>query len=211
MGRHSTALAPAESSKGRCRAAEVVTDCDHLRRPKGQNPVVKLARLDSVERRILVMRGHRVMLDADLAHLYGVQTKALNQQVKRNVDRFPSDFMFRLTREEKDSAIAGNPRLRRLRYSPSLPYAFTEHGAVMLASVLNSTIAIQASIEVVRAFIHLREMLSAHRELARRLDQLERRYDGQFRVVFEAIRELMAPARQTARRQIGFHRSPPAE
>jgi hypothetical protein len=173
--------------------------------------IVKLARFESVERRIFVIRDHRVMLDADLAELYGVQTKALNQQVKRNADRFPADFMFRLTARERDMVIAVARRLERLRYSASLPHAFTEHGAVMLASVLNSPRAVQASVEVVRAFVRLREMLSTHRELARRLDELERRYDGQFKVVFEAIRELMTPTNPTVRRQIGFHRSPAAD
>src|SRR5437867_7962204 len=129
------------------------------------------------------------MLDADLADLYGVPTKALNQQVKRNIDRFPADFMFRLTGEEKGLAIAASRHLARLKYSPARPYAFTEHGALMLASVLNSSTAVAASIEVVRAFVRLREMVSARRDLGRRLDQLERKYDGQFSVVFQAIRE----------------------
>jgi hypothetical protein len=161
--------------------------------------------MDSVERRILVIRGQRVMLDADLASLYGVATKTLNQQVRRNSYRFPGDFMFRLTAEERALAIAAASHLARLKYSPSLPYAFTEHGALMLAAVLNSSTAVNASIEVVRAFVRLREMLSAHGELGRRLDQLERKYDGQFRVVFQAIRELMLPAKEKPRRRIGFH------
>jgi hypothetical protein len=157
----------------------------------------------SVERRILLLRGQRVMLDADLAEIYGVSTKALNQQVKRNIDRFPSDFMFRLTDEEPSSVVRMVPHLSRLRFSASPPNAFTEHGAVMLASVLNSPTSVQASILVVRAFIRLREILSTNRELARRLDDLERRYEGQFKVVFEAIRELMIPPVK-ARRRIGF-------
>jgi hypothetical protein len=144
------------------------------------------------------------MLDADLAELYGVTTKALNQQVRRNVHRFPSDFMFRLASEEKRLALAATSHLARLKYSASLPQAFTEHGAVMLASVLNSHTAVIASIEVVRAFVRLRELLSTHRELARRLGQLERKYDGQFRVVFEAIRELMLPPEPPPRPRIGF-------
>src|SRR6266704_1537912 len=109
------------------------------------------------------------MLDADLADLYGVPPKALNQQVKRNIDRFPADFMFRLTAEEKGLAIAASSHLARLKYSPARPYAFIEHGALMLASVLNSSTAVAASIEVVRAFVRLREMVSAHRDLCRRL------------------------------------------
>ena len=165
---------------------------------------MKLERHDAVERRILVLRGERVMLDADLADLYGVPTKALNQQVKRNIDRFPADFMFRLTAEEKGLAIAASSHLARLKYSPARPYAFTEHGALMLASVLNSSTAVAASIEVVRAFVRLREMVSAHRDLGRRLDQLARKYDGQFSVVFQAIRELMLPFKAKPRRRIGF-------
>lgn len=158
------------------------------------------AALATVEGRILIVRGSRVLLDADLAELYGVATKALNQQVKRNAERFPDDFMFRLSPAEKASAIAAAPHLRRLRFSAAQPFAFTEHGAVMLASVLNSPTAVLASIEVVRAFIRLRAALSAHQELARRLDELEQRYDGQFKVVFQAIRRLMDPVN----RQIGF-------
>lgn len=147
------------------------------------------------------------MLDADLADLYGVSTKALNQQVKRNQQRFPSDFMFRLTAEERASVVAAVPHLGRLRFSPSLPYAFSEHGAVMLAAMLNSPTAVQASIQVVRAFIHLREMLSANGELGRRLDELEQRYEGRFKAVFDAIRGLMAPPKGPARRAIGFRRT----
>lgn len=164
----------------------------------------------SLEPRILLVRGQRVMLDADLAALYGVSTKALNQHVKRNSGRFPSDFMFRLTAEERASLVAEVPHLARLRFSASLPYAFSEHGAVMLASMLNSPTAVQASIQVVRAFIHLREMLSAHRELGRRLDELEQRYDGTFKAVFDALRALMAPPKPPARRAIGFRRAAPA-
>lgn len=152
-----------------------------------------------------------MMLDADLAELYGVATKALNQQVKRNAVRFPADFMFRLSPAEKAAALAVAPHLRRLRYSAVPPLAFTEHGAVMLASVLSSPTAVAASIEVVRAFIKLREMLSAHRELARRLDDLEQRYDGQFKSVFQAIRQLMEPPlRRPLCRQIGFRGGPGA-
>jgi ORF6N domain len=169
-----------------------------------ENLRVNLVRRDAVESRILTIRGQRVMLDTDLAELYGVATKALNQQVMRNIRRFPADFMFRLTRDEKDLVITDNSRLSRLKFSPHLPYAFMEHGALMLASVLNSSTAIGTSIEVVRAFVRLRELLSAHRELGRRLDLLERKYDGQFKVVFEAIRELMQPVREPRRRRIGF-------
>jgi len=144
------------------------------------------------------------MLDADLAVLYGVTTKRLNEQVKRNRDRFPADFMFRLTARETAglrSQIATTKSGRGGRRSP--PVAFTEHGAVMLASVLNSPTAVYASIQVVRAFVRLRGILATHRDLARKLEDLERKYDAQFRVVFDAIRELMQPL-DPPRKRIGF-------
>jgi len=144
------------------------------------------------------------MLDADLAELYGVTTKRLNEQVKRNASRFPGDFMFQLTPDET--------RILRSQFATSrsgwggrraLPYAFTEHGAVMLASVLNSPTAVDASVQVVRAFVRLREILATHKDLARKLEDLEKKYDARFRVVFDAIRKLMAPP-ERPRRQIGF-------
>ena len=151
-----------------------------------------------VENRILLVRGHRVMLDADLAEVYGVTTKRLNEQVKRNRKRFPSKYMFQLTPREKAEVVASCDHLTRLRFSHAQPYAFTEHGAIMLASVLNSMTAIKASIAVVDAFVRLRELLSTHKDLARKLEDLEKKYDGQFRVVFDAIRNLMEPARAPA-------------
>jgi hypothetical protein len=157
----------------------------------------------SVERCILSIRGKRVMLDADLAVLYGVSTRVLNQAVKRNRERFPEDFMFRLTEAEKAEVITNCDHLRSLRFSPSLPHAFTEHGAIMLASLLNTRIAVEASVQVVRAFVRLREILTTHKDLARKLEDLEKKYDAQFKVVFDAIRQLMAPPAK-ARRAIGF-------
>ena len=157
----------------------------------------------SVERSILSIRGQRVMLDADLAVLYGVSTRVLNQAVKRNRERFPEDFMFRLTVAEKAEVITNCDHLRPLRFSPALPYAFTEHGAIMLASVLNTPIAVQASVQVVRAFVRLREMLGTHKDLARKLEEIEKKYDAQFKVVFEAIRQLMAPS-EPRPKHIGF-------
>lgn len=163
--------------------------------------------IDPIDSRILLLRGYRVMLDADLAEIYGTTTKALNQAVKRNRDRFPAEFMFQLNRREKDEVVTKCDHLRRLKYSPTLPFAFTEHGAVMLASVLNSAAAVQASIAVVRAFIRLREILAAHKQLARKLDQLEERIEGhdqEITAIFEAIRELMQPPQKPGKR-IGFH------
>lgn len=164
---------------------------------------VGLSTAPSVERRILSIRGQRVMLDADLAVLYGVSTRVLNQAVKRNRERFPEDFMFRLTEAEKAEVITNCDHLRPLRFSPSLPHAFTEHGAIMLASLLNTRIAVQASVQVVRAFVRLREILATHKDLARKLEELEKKYDAQFKVVFEAIRQLMARP-ESPRRSIGF-------
>ncbi len=160
--------------------------------------------VNQVEQAILFIRGRRVMLDADLARIYGVSTKVLNQAVKRNRQRFPKDFMFRLTKDEKKKVVTHCDHLRYLRFSPTLPWVFTEHGAVMLASLLNSPVAVAASIQVVRAFVRLREILKTHEGLARKLEALERRYDTQFKVVFDAIRELMKPP-SPSRRRIGFH------
>ena len=161
----------------------------------------------SVEQSILLIRGHRVMLDADLARLYGVSTKALNQAVKRNRDRFPKDFMFRLTEKERQEAVTICDHLQHLKFSTSLPHAFTEHGAIMLASVLSSQRAVEVSVFVVRAFVKLREKLSAHRKLAQKLTELERKiesHDERIQSLFDAFRQLMAPV-VSARRRIGFH------
>src|SRR3989475_5132743 len=150
---------------------------------------------EQIERAIFLIRGHKVMLDADLARLYGVTVGRLNEAVKRNIERFPSDFMFQLTFQElrglrSQIAISKKGRGGR-RYAP---YAFTEHGAIMAANVLNSGRAVQASVQVVRAFVKLRQMLASNAELARKLDELEKKYDRQFKIVFEAIRQLMTPA-----------------
>jgi hypothetical protein len=158
-----------------------------------------------IEQHILILRDQKVMLDRDLAELYRVTTKRLNEQVKRNRNRFPEDFMFQLTEEEKIDVVANCDHLKRLRFSPNLPHAFTENGAIMLASVLNSPIAVQASIHVVRAFVRLRQILTSNADLARKLDTLEKKYDAQFKVVFEAIRQLMIPP-ESKRKKIGFLR-----
>lgn len=159
-------------------------------------------RSEDIDRCIFLIRGWRVMSDSDLAEIYRVSTKRLNEQVKRNRDRFPPDFMFRLTSREVQTMRSQSATASR-RNARYLPYAFTEHGAVMLANVLNSKIAVQASIQVVRAFLRHRQMLDAHRELAHRLDELEQRYDSQFQEVFSAIRELIDPP-VPPRRRIGF-------
>ena len=143
------------------------------------------------------------MMDADLAEIYGVQTRVLNQAVKRQIERFPRDFMFPLTKKEKREVVTNCDHLARLKFSTSLPLAFTEHGAIMAATVLNSPRAIQASLQVVRAFVKLRQMLIANKDLARKLDELEQKYDQQFSEVFEAIRQLMGPPARPVKR-IGF-------
>ena len=168
------------------------------------NGQVAVVPMDRIERAILSIRGERVMLDSDLAELYGVETKALNQAVKRNLNRFPPDFMFQLTKTEKAEVVTNCDHLIHLKFSSNLPYAFTEHGVLMLANVLNSERAAQTSVQVVRAFVRLRQMLASNADLARKLDDMEKKYDRQFKVVFDAIRQLMSPP-EPKRREIGFH------
>jgi hypothetical protein len=159
---------------------------------------------ERIERSILLIRGEKVMLDADLAEIYGVETKVLNQAVKRNAIRFPEDFMFQLTEREKMEVVTNCDHLVRIKFSPHLPFAFTEHGALMLANVLNSECAALTSVQVVRAFVRLRQMLASNAELSRKLAALEKKYDAQFKIVFDAIRQLMTPP-EPKRREIGFH------
>lgn len=152
---------------------------------------------------IRTLRGHKVMLDQDLAVLYGVETRALVQAVRRNRDRFPSDFMFQLTRQEFRN-LRSQPVMSSWGGRRSLPRAFTEQGVSMLSSVLRSPRAVQVNIEIMRTFVRLRRMLQSNADLRQKFEALEERYDEQFRVVFEAIRRLMAPAASSARRKIGF-------
>ena len=165
---------------------------------------------ERIARTILRLRGHNVMLDADLAALYQVDVRVLNQAVRRNRERFPTDFMFRLTAQEVESLrsqiviLKGGRGLHR-KY---VPYAFTEQGVAMLSSVLRSPRAVRVNIEIMRAFVRLRQMLESNAQLAKKLDALEKKYDAQFRVVFDAIRRLMAPPGPTKRR-IGFSSEEP--
>ncbi len=162
--------------------------------------------IETIAPRILVLRGQKVMLDADLAELYGVPTKRFNEQVKRNMDRFPPDFMFQITLEEKTEVVANCDHLSRQKFSPHLPYAFTEHGAIMAATILNSPKAVEMSVFVVRAFVQLREMLGTHKELAAKLDELEHKlkhHDQAIAGILEAIRQLMTPP-AGRKRPIGF-------
>jgi hypothetical protein len=165
--------------------------------------------IERIERSILLIRGQKVMLDRDLAQLYGVETRALNQAVRRNIERFPADFMFRLTREEimrisQFVTSSDHPGVKTLKFSKNV-MAFTEHGVAMLSSVLNSSRAVQVNIQIMRTFAKLREIISQHKDLARRLDDLERKYNAQFKVVFDAIRQLMAPPEpEPPKKRIGF-------
>jgi hypothetical protein len=161
---------------------------------------------ERIEKAIYVLRGQRVMLDEDLADLYGVTTKRLNEQVKRNLGRFPHEFMFQLIFQELTSLRSqiATSKTQGRGGRRHLPYVFTEHGVAMLSSVLNSERAIQVNIAIIKAFVRLRQMLASHVELARKLTALEKKYDAQFKVVFDAIRQLMEPP-PAKRRNIGFH------
>jgi hypothetical protein len=157
-----------------------------------------------IENKILLFRGRKVMLDKDLAYLYGVETKYLNKAVKRNIDRFPDDFMFQLTKEEfidlkckiGTSSWGGTRKL---------PYAFSENGVAMLSSVLNSKRAIHVNIQIMRTFTKIREMILSHKDLQKKLDGMEKKYDQQFKVVFDALRQILAPP-EHKKRKIGFNR-----
>ncbi len=183
---------------------------------------------------IYTIRGHQVMLDEDLARMYGVDTKRLNEQVKRNLARFPKDFMFQLTEKEHEAlrsqfatsssgadlrsqSVTSNKENKNLKSQNAtssgrggrryMPYVFTEHGTVMLASVLNSPKAVHASIQVVKAFVRLRELIANNKTLSKRLDELEDNYDKKFAVVFDAIRRLMAPpVKDGDRKRVGYKR-----
>jgi hypothetical protein len=168
------------------------------------NKNLSLIPLERIEQKIYVIRGERVILDSDLAEIYGVETRVLNQAIRRNIHRFPEDFVFELTREEHNSlmsqiVISKSGRGGRRK----LPLAFTEHGALMAANVLKSERAVKASVEVVRAFVKMRNMLASNAELGKKIDALERKYDSHFKVVFTAIKQLMQPPDKPASK-IGF-------
>jgi hypothetical protein len=161
--------------------------------------------VEVIERKILLIRGQKVILSTHLAELYAVETRVLNQAVKRNINRFPEDFMFQLNNSEAEQLVSQNVIPHKKYLGGSLPYVFTEQGVAMLSSVLNSERAVQVNIAIMRAFVKLREMIASNKKLAKRLDELEKKYDAQFKVVFEAIRELMTPP-EPKRRRIGFLR-----
>jgi hypothetical protein len=175
--------------------------------------------VERIEQSILLIRGQKVMLDNDLASLYEVENKKLLQAVKRNAERFPDDFMFQLTWEESDILKSHTARvspqegalrsqivtLKPGKHRKYRPYVFTEQGVAMLSSVLRSPQAVAVNIEIMRAFVRLRQMLFSHAELARKLEKLENKYDGQFKIVFDALRQLMQPPPEKPKRPIGFH------
>ncbi len=166
---------------------------------------VNLLSQESIGSKILWLRQEKVLLGADLAELYGVETRVLNQAVKRNIERFPADFMFRLTGKEVELLVSQNVIPHPGRLGGALPYAFTEQGVAMLSGVLKSPRAVAVNIEIMRAFVQLRGMLASNAALSRKLAALERRYDEQFKIVFDAIRQMMAPP-EPKKRRIGFIR-----
>lgn len=163
-----------------------------------------LVSAERIERMIMIIHDQKVMLDSDLAELYVVETKVLNRAVKRNIDRFPSDFMFQLSKEEFGNLRFqfGTSRWGGRRYPP---FAFTEQDVAMLSSVLNSERAIKVNIEIMRAFVRMRKMLISHEKLARKINALEKRYDAKFKIVFDALRQIMTPSKGD-RNRIGFVR-----
>jgi hypothetical protein len=165
-----------------------------------KRPVV----LREVERRILLLRGQNVILDFDLAELYRVETRALKQAVRRNLDRFPADFMFELTAGETNTLVSQTVIPTRGKFGGAVPMAFTEQGVAMLSSVLRSRRAVQVNIAIMRAFVRLRELLMSNADLARKLLALEGKYDAQFKIVFDAIRELMEATPPPPKKQIGL-------
>jgi hypothetical protein len=171
---------------------------------ENNNALIPLERIGSA---IRLVRGQKVLLGNDLARLYGVETRVLNQAVKRNAERFPEDFMFQLSPAEAEAWLRSRSQFVILKRGENLkyrPYAFTEQGVAMLSSVLHSDRAVRVNIEIMRAFVQLRQMLSSNAALARKLEALEKKYDAQFKVVFDAIRQLMSPP-EPKRREIGFH------
>jgi hypothetical protein len=163
--------------------------------------------IDPVEELILTIRGQKVILDADISRIYGVPTKRLNEQIKRNQDRFPLDFAFRLTAQEKAEVVANCDHLQGLRFSPVLPLAFTEHGALMAANVLNSPRAVEMSVFVIRAFVKMREKLVANQVLEKRLAEIEKKlllHDSSLRDLYDRIRPLLLPPPEKPKRRIGY-------
>ncbi len=167
----------------------------------------EIVQIGKIEQRIFLIRGEKVVIDLDLAEFYGVPTKRLNEQVKRNRDRFPEDFIFQLTDIEKSEVVAICDHLAKLKFARSLPYAFTEHGTIMAASVLNSSRAIEVSIYIVRAFVKLRETIAQHKELSQKISRIENRlanHDQQIISLVKTIKQLINTEPLPKKRRIGF-------
>jgi len=163
--------------------------------------------IGKIQSRILLIRGEKVIIDSDLAEFYCVPTKRLNEQIKRNKNRFTEDFLYQLSAKEKSEVDANCDHLSKLKYSKTLPFAFTEHGAIMAASVLNSKQAVEVSVFVVRAFIKLRRMIAGHKELARKISQIETRlaaHDEQLLSLVKAIKQIINPVQPNKKHRIGF-------
>lgn len=160
--------------------------------------------IEVITNKIFMIRGKKVMLDRDLSWLYGVTTKRLNEQVKRNKRRFPADFMFQLTKKERNELVAICDRFSPMKHSTVQPQAFTEQGIAMLSGVLNSKRAISVNIQIMRAFTYLRRMLLTNRDLRRKIEEMEKKYDKQFAIVFQAIKQLLEPPPLKPKPQIGF-------
>ncbi len=170
-----------------------------------KNMLVPSAKID---RAILLLRNKRVMLDADLSIIFGTTTKRLNQQVKRNIRRFPEGFYFQLNEKEKEWVVTNCDHLAQLKFSKNLPYAFTKHGTIMVAMILNTPIAADASVEIVKAFVKLRRIAARNKDLTKRLNELEIKYDSQFKTIFDAIRKLIhLPLVDQDRRRVGYRTS----
>lgn len=164
-----------------------------------------LSKIITLENRILTIRGQKVIIDADLAELYGTTTKRLNEQVRRNSERFPSDFMFQLSASEKDEVVANCDHLAKLKFSRFLPFAFTEHGTIMAANVVNSSTAIEASLYVVRAFVKMREFILENKEITLKLSEIEQRvseHDAEIGAIITAVNQMIPPKKLS--KQIGF-------
>ena len=168
------------------------------------NMSTALISTERIETRIFLMRGKKVMLDKDLAELYEVKPIVLRQQVKRNKERFPDDFMFQLTSKEVENKVSQNVIPSKQGLGGHLPYAFTEQGVAMLSSILRSKRAVQVNIQIMRTFTKLREMIESHKDLKRKIEDMEKKYDGQFQIVFEAIKQLIEPEIKP-KRKIGFY------
>jgi phage regulator Rha-like protein len=168
--------------------------------PKKSKSIIPV---EAIVDKIIILRGERVILDRDMAQMYDVETRVLKQAVRRNIDRFPDDFMFELTRKEQDSLRSQSVILKRGQHSKYPPFAFTEQGVAMLSSVLNSDRAINVNIAIMRTFTHLRKMLVTHKDLKRKIEAMEKKYDEQFLIVFEAIKQLLAED-EKPKKKIGY-------